>query len=105
MCPMKWSSSFQSHPQFGQAMQYATGRPAWVLKATGVVATLVFAVPVIALALLVFAAALVTATAWIVFNLIAKLIEPFVGQSQSASNAASPHGDDGRENVRVIQRP
>ena len=101
---MKWSSRFQSHPQFGQAVQFATGRPPWVLKATGFVAVIVFAIPLIALALLMIAALFITAVAWFVFSAIARGIDAVVGQVRSAGANPAPPTDDGRENVRVINR-
>lgn len=99
---MKWSSRFQSHPQFSQAVRLTTGRPPWVLKATGTVAVIVFAIPLIALALLMLAALFLTAVAWVVFSAIARAIDTLTGQR--SQTPASPPEDDGRENVRVMNR-
>lgn len=101
---MNWSSRFQSHPQFAQATRFATGRPPWVLKATGFVAVLVFAVPLIALALLMLAALFITAVAWVVFSFIGRVIDALTGQGPSAGPRHTPPADDGRENVRVMNR-
>ncbi len=102
---MSWSARFQSDPRFGQAVRFATGRPPWVLKATGVVGGVVFLVPLIALAVLLAGAFAVTAVAWFVFSAIARVIDAVTGQGRSPD--ASPptdERDDGRENVRVIHR-
>ncbi|MBX2851758.1 MAG: hypothetical protein KTR15_08445 [Phycisphaeraceae bacterium] len=101
---MNWSSRFQTHPQFGQAVRFATGRPPWVLKATGLVAMLVFAIPLIALALLMISALFITAVAWFVFSTIARVIDALTGQSQAEGTDPGPPVDDGRENVKVINR-
>lgn len=101
---MNWSSRFQTHPQFGQAVRFATGRPPWVLKATGFVAVLVFAIPLIALALLMIAALFITAVAWVVFSFIARIIDTLTGQGRVQQQPSSPPAEDGRENVRVINR-
>lgn len=101
---MNWSTRFQSHPQFGQAVRFATGRPTWVLKATGAVAVLVFAIPLIALALLMLAAFFVTAVAWVGFTFLARVIDAVTGQGLSQGQAPTPPADDGRENVRVMNR-
>lgn len=100
---MQWSSRFQSHPQFAQATRFATGRPPWVLKATGLVAVVVFAIPLIALALLMLAALFVTGVAWVVFSFLGKLIDALTGQGTGQPMAPGPQ-DDGRENVRVMNR-
>ena len=102
---MNWSTRFQSHPQFGQAVRFATGRPPWVLKATGVVAVLAFAVPLIALVLLIIPAILLTAVAWTVFGFIARIIDAVAGQGHADQDASPTPDPDGRENVRVINRP
>lgn len=99
---MNWQSRFQSNPQFAQAVRLATGRSSWVLKATGLVAVVVFLLPLFALLVLVFAALLVIAIAWVLFSSIDRVIQRFTG-------GASPHHrtaptDDGRENVRIINR-
>lgn len=100
---MKWSTRFQSHPQFAQATRLATGRPPWVLKATGMVAVFVFAIPLVALALLMLAALFITAVAWVVFSAIARIIDTFTGQGRAGSTTPDPQ-HDGRENVRVVHR-
>lgn len=100
---MNWSTRFQTHPSFSHAARFATGRPAWVLKATGTVAVLVFAIPLIALAMLMIAALFLTAVAWVVFSFIARTIDLLTGQGDTAK-ADQPPVDDGRENVRVIHR-
>jgi hypothetical protein len=104
---MQWSSRFQSHPQFGQAIRLATGKPPWVLRATGAVAVVVFAIPLIALAVLMVAALFITAAAWVVFSAIGSVIDAVTGQGGRAdrpTKAPTEPMDDGRENVRVIHR-
>jgi hypothetical protein len=104
---MSWHARFQSDPRFSQAVRFATGRPPWVIKATGAVAVVVLCVPLIALALLMIAALAVIAAAWVVFSAIARLIDLVTGQGGASPKApvepATPD-DDGRENVRVIHR-
>ena len=103
---MRWTSRFESDPRFGQYVRLATGRPPWVLKATGLVAVCVFAIPLIALALLLIAAVALTATAWVIFSFIARVIDALTGRGKPAPDPpTTPNEDDGRENVRVIHRP
>lgn len=101
---MNWSTRFQSNPQFAQATRFATGRPPWVLKATGFVAVLVFAIPLIALALLMLAALFITAVAWVVFSFIGRVIDTLTGYGKPSQTPSAPPAEDGRENVRVINR-
>lgn len=89
-------------------MRFATDRPFWVLKATGLIAVLAFALPVLAAVVLLIAAGLVTLLAWTVFSAISRVIDALTGQGQSKTNEqpaqpAQPT-EDGRENVRVIKR-
>ena len=102
---MSWSSRFQSHPQFAQAVRFTTGRPPWVLKATGFVAVIVFAIPLIVLALLMIAALFITAVAWVVFSTIGRIVDALTGQGRPTDAAQAQPADDGRENVRVVNRP
>lgn len=104
---MKWHARFQSNPQYAHVVRLATGRPPWVLRATGTVAVVVLCVPLIALAVLMAAAVAVIATAWVVFSAIARVIDAVTGQGSAKPDTPDPHtapGDDGRENVRVIHR-
>ncbi|MFN3167735.1 MAG: hypothetical protein ACE37H_11800 [Phycisphaeraceae bacterium] len=105
---MPWHARFQSDPRFSQAVRFATGRPPWVLKATGAVGVVVLCVPLIALALLMIAALAVIATAWVVFSAVARVIDLVTGNTarpQASPYAPTTPGDEGRENVRVIHRP
>lgn len=102
---MQWSTRFQSYAPFGQAVRLATGRPSWVLRATGLVAAIVFLVPLLALAVLMIAAAIVTALSWMIFNTIASVIDAFAGGRHPDAPGPQTPSDDGRENVRVVQRP
>ena len=101
---MPWTSRFESDPRFGQAVRFATGRPPWVLKATGVVGAIFFFIPLVVVAVLLIAAFAVTALAWVVFSTIARVIDAITGQGDARSAEPIPE-DDGRENVRVIHRP
>lgn len=102
---MQWRSGFRSHPRFAQATRFVTGRPAWVLKATGLVAVLAFIVPVLAAGVLLIAAGLITAVAWTVFSTLGRLTDAITGQSKPADRGMhqGPQSD-GRENVRVMHR-
>lgn len=103
---MNWSTRFQSDPRFGQAVRLTTGRPPWVLKATGVVGGVVFLIPLVALAVLLIAAFAVTALAWVLFSAIARVIDALTGQGRATGVPGQPQppADDGRDNVRVIHR-
>lgn len=102
---MRWTHRFESHPQFGQAVRFATGRSPWVLKATGLVAVLAFAVPVAAAVILLIAAGLVTALAWTVFSAIGRALDALTGRGRAKTQSQAPEpADDGRENVRVMNR-
>lgn len=102
---MRWNAAFQSHPRYEQAIRFTTGRPSWVLRATGWVAVVVFAVPLIAAALMLLAAGVLTACAWVGFSAIARLIESLTGAGASKGSGHPSSRDEGRENVRVVQRP
>lgn len=75
-----------------------------MLKATGFVAVLVFAIPLIALALLMLAALFITAVAWVVFSFIGRVIDTLTGYGKPSQTPSAPPAEDGRENVRVINR-
>ncbi|MEO0475900.1 MAG: hypothetical protein AAF085_08020 [Planctomycetota bacterium] len=51
------------------------------------------------------AALFITGVAWVVFSAIARVIDAITGQGQPKAPTSEPSEDDGRENVRVIQRP
>lgn len=102
---MRWTHRFESHPQFGQAVRFATGRPPWVLKATGLIAVLAFAIPVAAAVVLLIAAGLVTALAWTVFSAIGRVLDALTGRGRAKTGSQTPEpASDGRENVRVMNR-
>lgn len=102
---MRWTRQFESHPQFGQAVRFATGRPPWVLKATGIVAVLAFALPVVAAVVLLIAAGMVTMLAWSVFSAVGRVLDAVTGQGRVKSDTPTPQPTgDGRENVRVVHR-
>ncbi|MFI4859778.1 MAG: hypothetical protein ACIAXF_03750 [Phycisphaerales bacterium JB063] len=102
---MAWYRDMQSDPRYGHYVRLATGRPPWVLKATAVVAVVTFAIPLIALALLLLAALAVTAVAWVIFSFFGKLIDALTGKTVTPEDLAPrPAPDDGRENVRVVER-
>ncbi|MEM9415984.1 MAG: hypothetical protein AAGA29_10990 [Planctomycetota bacterium] len=102
---MAWYNDMQADPRYGQYVRLATGRPPWVLKATAVVAIVTFAIPLVALALLLLAALAVTAVAWVIFSFFGKLIDTLTGKTVSPEDLAQhTPADDGRENVRVVER-
>lgn len=76
-----------------------------MLKATGLVAVVVFAIPLIALALLMLAALFITSVAWVVFSTIARVIDALTGQADPSQKSHAAPESDGRENVRIIDRP
>ena len=51
------------------------------------------------------AALFLTAAAWVVFSFIARVIDYLTGYGQPSSPTQAPPQDDGRENVRVVNRP
>lgn len=101
---MNWQTRFQSNPQFSQAVRFATGRPPWVLKATGAVALVMFLIPLIALAVLLVGAFAVTAVAWFIFSTIARIVDAITGQGSRQPAEPGMSDEEGRENVRVINR-
>ncbi len=102
---MAWYHDMQSDPRYGQYVRLATGRPPWVLKATAVVAVVTFAIPLVALALLLLAALAVTAVAWVIFSFIGRVLDALTGKTVDPDALSpTPPGDDGRENVRVVER-
>lgn len=103
---MAWYHQMQSDPRYGQYVRLATGRPPWVLKATAVVAVVTFAIPLVALALLLLAALAVTGVAWVIFSFIGRVLDAVTGKTVSSAEDLAPHppADEGRENVRVVER-
>lgn len=102
---MAWYHDMQSDPRFGHYVRLGTGRPPWVLKATAVVALVTFAIPLVALALLLLAALAVTAVAWVVFSFIGRVLDALTGKTvDRADLSPQPPVDDLRENVRVVER-
>ncbi|MEM9020334.1 MAG: hypothetical protein AAGC44_07200 [Planctomycetota bacterium] len=104
---MPWHARYVNDPRLGGVIRVVTGRPAWVLKGTVAISVVVFAIPLLFLALLMLAALAVTALTWTVLSAIARLIESLTGKKRSDLSDppdAAPHEDDGRENVRVMER-
>lgn len=100
---MRWHTQYINDPRLGGVVRLVTGRPAWVLKCTVAVGVVVFAIPLIALVLLMLAALAVTALTWTVLSAIARIIESIMGNKPDDLKATPPT-DDGRENVRVMDR-
>jgi len=96
---MAWYARIQQHPQFASIVRRTTGRPPWVLKLTAVVGVIVFAMPVIALALLLAVALGVTTLTWFVLSFISKIVDKFTGQGKGTDKPRA----DGRENVTVAK--
>lgn len=102
---MAWYHQIQSDPRFGSYVRLATGRSPWVFKATAGVAVIAFALPLLASALLLLAALAVTGVAWVIFSFVGRVIDTLTGKTASAEDLApTPPVDDGRENVRVVER-
>lgn len=115
---MQWGSRFQSDPRYERFVRVTTGRPSWVLRATGTIAVALFILPVVAFAVFAVAALAVTLLAWVLFSAIARVIDAVTGSggsgAMSTPNAHAtgsqttsdppPSDASGRENVRVIHR-
>lgn len=100
---MIWKTYIRQHPRFGPWYTRVERQPSWVIKFTAIAAVLVIVVPLV---LLTFAALLVAA---VVFTFLALVMRGLavLGSIFNFSNPddAPTYRGDGRENVRVIQRP
>ncbi len=94
---MTWKAYIREHPQVGQWYVRAEQQPNWVVRAAILAAVLVVVVPIVVLTL---AAVLAAGAVFLVGSLIASLLRLFTGGRRAP---VAPR--DGRENVRVIQRP
>ncbi len=101
---MDWHARFEEavhrrSPSAGVYYARLSRQPGWVLKTAGFVALLVVVVPVV---LLTLAAVIVGLICLAVLGLIASAIRGVAGLFRPATNRRQ---DDGRRNVRVIERP
>ncbi len=91
---MSWNFNWQGNPVYSRWQHGLGGRPAWVTRAALTAGMLVIVVPLV---LLTLAALLVGTLVFAVLSAVAWLIGQFSG--------VGPRSDDGRRNVRVIERP
>lgn len=99
---MNWHVRFEEEvrrrsPGMGQWYTRISRQPGWVTRTAVIMATLVVVVPLL---LLTLAAVVVGVTCLLVLGLIARIGQIFTGRV-----GGRRPGDDGRRNVRVIERP
>ncbi|MEX0652798.1 MAG: hypothetical protein WD534_02110 [Phycisphaeraceae bacterium] len=106
---MFWKMHLQQDPRFSRWYRRVEGRPGWVWTATLGAAAAVIVVPLV---LLTLAALLVAAAVFAVLSLVAaglrfihRLGASLTGQGTGQRRWPAPfEPDDGRRNVRVIDR-
>ena len=101
---MNWHVRFQQevhrrHPGAGVWYTRVSRQPGWVLKTAVGVALMVVVVPIV---LLTFAAVLVGLTCLLALSLVAAIAR---GVSGLFTPGTARSQDDGRRNVRIINRP
>lgn len=93
---MSWHEHIREHPTMGVWYERYRSRPSWVVRGALVAAVLVVVVPLV---LLTLAAVIVGMLVFAALSLVASIGNLFGG-----GRDVKPSGDDGRRNVRVIQR-
>ncbi|MCC6681152.1 MAG: hypothetical protein IT445_09670 [Phycisphaeraceae bacterium] len=91
---MPLNFNWQGNPVYNRWQRGIGGRPAWVTRAALTAGVLVIVVPLV---LLTLAAVLVGALVFATLSAVAWLLGQFSG--------VGPRADDGRRNVRIIERP
>lgn len=97
---MLWKVYIRQHPIFGPWYRRVEGRPSWVWKITILTAILLIGVP---LALLTIAALFVAAAVFVTLSVVALAIAAVRNMLAVAAGPPAPR-DDGRRNVRVVER-
>lgn len=92
-----WKVYVREHPQYGTWYRRVEGRPGWVWKWAVGAALLVIVVPLI---LITLAAVAVGALVFLVLGAVASVLRLF--SSSPRHILRPPSGNDGRENVRII---
>jgi len=102
---MNWQAQFQNDPRFSHMHARVRRHPAWVVKAAVGVALLIVLVPLLAMVLLIALALAVGLLVFVVLSFVASLIESFAALLGGGGGAGpvAPQ-DDGRRNVRVVDR-
>lgn len=90
---------FRDDPRFGAMYSTLQRKPSWVMKFALIAAAVVVIVPIVALAL---AAVVVGAIVFFVLSAIAAVMNFFGNLFGGVAGTGSPN--EGRQNVRVIQR-
>ena len=93
-----WKTYVREHPQFGRWYVGVERQPSWVVKAAAIAGVLVIVVPVV---LLTLAALVVAGLVFLVGSLLARILRLFGNPMREPVRYPA---DDGRENVRVIDR-
>lgn len=98
-----WRVYIRKHRTVGPWVQRIESKPGWVWKAALIVAVLVVVVPVV---LLTMTALMVGLAMLIVFGAVAWLVSVLTRPFRGGGPVARPPDpeDDGRVNVRVIER-
>lgn len=105
MDTMQWKMYLNQNPQLNHWYRHAQGRPSWVWAAAVTAAVLVVMVP---LMLLTLTAVLVAAAVFAVLSLVVaglRLVNRLLGGGAPTHVTSRGGADDGRRNVRVIERP
>jgi len=101
---MNWQDYARAHPTMGvwyeryrRSARLTASRPGWVMRGALLAGALVVVVPLV---LVTVAAVLVGAAVFVALSLVAHVVSLFSGRG----GAARTGGDDGRRNVRVMER-
>ena len=94
---MPWRAYVREHPTFGTYYARVERQPGWVVRLTLLAAVLVIVVP---LMILTLAAVLTAGVVFVLASLVARVASLFTRGPRDVGPT-----DDGRENVRVIERP
>ena len=99
---MIFTTYIRQHPRFGPWYSRVQRQPNWVVKLAVLTAVLVFVLPLV---LLTLAALVAAAAVFTVLALVTRGLAVVGSLFDFREPDAPPYRGDGRENVRVIERP
>lgn len=99
-----WHTYFQDQPTFHRVRLMTHADPPWVIKGALLASGLILLPTVIFLAMGLVAALILGGGVFLLLRLVARALAFLTGSRRTEATGPAEPLDDGRENVRVIQR-